>query len=64
MPSFFQQFLVSIAYVLGIVNIKVNSDLSSKIIGLNAKTKTDALTRLHVHPLVKREETSTMVDVC
>lgn len=64
MPSFFQQFLVSIAYVLGIVNIKVNSDLSSKIIGLNAKTKMDTLTRLHAHPLVKHEEISTMVEAC
>lgn len=39
MPLFFQHFLLSIAYVPGIVNIKLNSDLANKKIDLKTKAK-------------------------
>lgn len=63
MPSFFQQFLLSIAYVLGIVSLKLNSDLFNKKIGLNAKAETNKLIHLYSHPMVKHEEMNAIIEI-
>lgn len=61
MPLFFQHFLLSIAYVPGIVNIKLNSDLANKKIDLKTKAKTDMFIYLYTHCEVKYKEINTII---
>lgn len=63
MPLFFQHFLLSVAYVLGIVNIKMNSDLANKKIDLNAKAKIGMLICVYIHCKIKYEEKNTIIEI-